>query len=79
MGLADPSGGPLVHQLVGKPCQLLDPAGDLFSGELARQRGGLGSVLVGVAEDTDGVQPCGGQELFELIDVVLASRQEIRR
>src|SRR5712664_1520155 len=49
---------------------LLDSDGDLFSGVLARQRGGLGSVLVGIAEDTDGVQPCGGQELFELIDVV---------
>src|SRR5215813_470730 len=34
VGLADPICGSLIHQLVRKPCQLLDPAGYVFCGEL---------------------------------------------
>src|SRR5580704_12217931 len=70
-GLAQPLGSPLRHELVGEVGQLLDPPGDLVAGQLPGQRRSLGAVLVGVAEDADGVEAGVGQELLQLRHVVL--------
>src|ERR1700684_335035 len=70
-GLAQPLGGPLCHELVGEVGQFLDPPGDLVGGQLPGQGCRLGAVLVGVAEDADGVEPGVGQELLQLRHVVL--------
>ena len=67
--LADAVRGPLGHQLVGQPGQVVHPPGDLGRIELGAQGGRLGALLVGVAEDTDRVEPRLGQETLQLIDV----------
>src|SRR5271166_6735434 len=69
-GLAEPALGPLGHQLVGQPGELLDPAGDLSLVQVAGQRRGLGAVLVGVAEDPDRVKADVAQEKFKFPQVV---------
>ena len=69
-GLTDTVGTPLRHQFLGEGGDLLDPPGHLRLGELAGQGGGLGAVLVGVAEDPDRVQPRAAQEQLQLAQVI---------
>ena len=69
-GLADAVGAPLRHQFVGQGGDLFDAAGHLRLIELARQRLGLRAVLVGVAEDPDGVQPRAAEEQFQFTQVL---------
>src|SRR5580693_6536563 len=69
--LAHPVRGALRHDLLGEAGEVADPAGDLILVHLVRrgEGGGLGAVLVGVAEDADRVQPRLAQEQLELAQV----------
>src|SRR5580692_6033945 len=69
--LAHPVRGALRHDLLGEAGELADPAGDLILVHLVRrgEGGGLGAVLVGVAEDADRVEPRLAQEQLELAQV----------
>src|SRR5262245_29808288 len=64
--LADPVGGALGHDFLGDIGQLVGAAGDLRRVQVPGQRGGLGPLLIGVAEDADRVQPGQRQEPLEL-------------
>ena len=70
--LAHPVGRALRHDLLGEAGELADPAVHLVLVELVRvvEAGRLGAVLVGVAEDTDRVQPGLAQEQLKLPQVV---------
>src|SRR6185437_88161 len=71
--LANPVGGALRHDLLGKAGELADPAGHLVLVDLdvVGISRGLGAVLVRVAEDADSVEPGLVQELLELRQVRL--------
>src|SRR5262249_58209890 len=60
----------LRHQSLRQVGELLGTARDLGRVKLAAQRGRLGPVFVGVAEDADGVQASQGEELLKLRDVL---------
>src|ERR1035437_9318083 len=66
---AAPLGGSLIHELVRQVRKVLDPARDLLAGQLPGEGGRLRAVLVGVAEDPDGIEPGLGQEALQLLDV----------
>ena len=59
------------HELVSEAGELFNSAGDFLLRELAGQRGRLGAILVGVAENADSVQPRLSQEGGELGHVFL--------
>lgn len=70
--LADPLLGALRGQLLGQPGNPRQPLGDHIRVDLVLVRGGLGAVLVGVAEDADGIEPGLGDEALQLRQVALA-------
>ena len=69
-GFAAAVGGALRHQFLRQVGEVVGTARDLGRVKLAAQRGGLGPVFVGVAEDADGVQARLGEELLEFRDVL---------
>ena len=77
--LPDPGRGPLADQLLGQVRRTGAPVLDLRNRVGAVQATGLGALLVGVAEHSDGVQLGRHQELVELSQVGLASRPGSRR
>src|SRR4051794_21379141 len=68
---ADAVLGALGHQLVGQRGDPGDPLGDDLGLQLAVVAGGLGAVLVGVAEHAHRIQPGAGEERLQLGQVVL--------
>ncbi len=67
--LAEPVLGPLGRELLRKLRHVSQAGGYLVVVEMSCQPGTLGTVLVGVAEDAYRVQPGGGEELAERLDV----------
>ncbi len=58
-------------QLLGEPGDVGEPLGDDVGVQLVVVAGRLGAVLVGVAEDADGVEPRAGEEALQLGQVGL--------
>lgn len=69
--LADPLLGTLRGELLGQLRDVGEAFGDDVGVELVLVSDGLGALLVGVTEDTDGVQPRSGQEALQLGEVRL--------
>src|SRR5690606_13720544 len=70
-GGADALLGALGHQFLGELVELLDSFGDGLLGEFAVESGRFGAVLVGVAEDADGVEAGLLQEGHEFGEVLV--------
>ena len=73
---SDPVLGPLRDQLVDQRGNSLHPDPHLLDRHLVRISGGLGAVLVGVAEHTDRVQPGLAQERLQLGQILLGLPRE---
>ena len=74
--LPHPVQRPLRGELLDQGGEPLDPLRDDPVGQLVVEVLGLGAVLVGVAEHADDVEPSGGEEALELVDVVLGLARE---